>query len=662
MRRYGGMIALFLVVSALVVGGLTWLTYGTLREEAERRRSEQLAQRAEKVRLALWKLDGRIYLPLGLEGYRKFEDYTALWTPPAGDRSQYLSPLVSVELPLWMGLHVQFDPKVGWQSPQVMTDSQYARLSDPKLDLDLTNVSDDRAQRFVRLQNRFPLANTLAQLQRLAGESQDAAVIVQGNPFDPANIRGNHNNDLSVDQVGRANSVPYQGASPMVSPPQLSRLDDNSNLGFNKVVRDAKGAGQGLPQKVDPSQTPEGSTPQMASPGNRNATPQRGGSGMGQFPNSGGRTGNEANPLLKKTANAPTMSVLLGAMRPVWLFDSFGEPSLFVVRFARIDQAVVYQGIQLDWATLEAELKAEVAEEFPDAELRPALEPLTTIQLQMSALPVAFDPGPLPMLPKAGWTPLRMGLTLAWLAALLAIGAAWFVGSSLVDLSERRMRFVSAVTHELRTPLTSLRLYLDMLTSGLVTEEAKKREYLTTLSHESDRLHQLIENVLDFAKLEKQAATVTAEQVLLSILIVQIQETWADRLAADGKQLVIDSKVPDGLLLRTDSRVLLQVLGNLIDNARKYSQGAADPRVWLRVKREGAKIVFEVEDRGPGLAAGESRSIFRAFQRGHASGATGGAGLGLALASQWVAMLSGSIDCQPTEQGVGIVFRVCLPE
>lgn len=662
MRRYGGMIAVFLVVSALVVGGLTWLTLGSLREEAERRRSEQMAQRAEKERLALWKLDGRIYLPLGLEGYRKFEDYTALWTPPSGDGFQYLSPLVSVELPSWMGLHVQFDPKVGWQSPQVMTDSEYARLSDSKLDLDLTNVSDDRAQRFVRLQNRFPLASTLAQLQRLAGESLDEAVIVQGNPFDPGNNRSILNNDLSIELAGRGNSVPYQGALPLVPPPQQSRLDDNSNLGFNKVVRDAKGAGQGLPQKVDPAQTLQRSTPQMASPGNRNAAQQRGGSGMGQLPNASARTGNEASQFSKRTANAPTLSVLLGAMRPVWLIDSHGEPSLFVVRFARIDQAVVYQGIQLDWATLEAELKAEVAVEFPDAQLRPVLEPPATMLLQMSALPVAFDPGPLPTLPKTGWTPLRIGLTLAWLAAMLAIGAAWFVGSSLVDLSERRMRFVSAVTHELRTPLTSLRLYLDMLTSGLITEESKKREYLTTLSHESDRLHQLIENVLDFAKLEKQAATVTAEPVLMSSLVEQIRETWADRLAADGKQLVIDSKVPDGLLLKTDSRVLLQVLGNLIDNARKYSQGAADPRVWLRVKREGAKIVFEVEDRGPGLAAGESRLIFRAFQRGHASGATGGAGLGLALASQWVAMLSGSIDCQPTDAGVGIVFRICLPE
>ena len=103
-----------------------------------------------------------------------------------------------------------------------------------------------------------------------------------------------------------------------------------------------------------------------------------------------------------------------------------------------------------------------------------------------------------------GWTPLRIGLTLAWAAALVALLAVGLGGWSLIDLSERRIRFVSAVTHELRTPLTTLRLYLDMLTGGLVQEENQKTEYLHTLNTETDRLNRLVGNVLDFSRLENQ--------------------------------------------------------------------------------------------------------------------------------------------------------------
>src|SRR5207247_9366091 len=77
-------------------------------------------------------------------------------------------------------------------------------------------------------------------------------------------------------------------------------------------------------------------------------------------------------------------------------------------------------------------------------------------------------------------------------------------GFSLIDLSERRIRFVSAVTHELRTPLTTLRLYLDMLTGGLVTEQKQREEYLHTLHQETERLNRLVGNVLGFSRLENQ--------------------------------------------------------------------------------------------------------------------------------------------------------------
>jgi signal transduction histidine kinase len=281
----------------------------------------------------------------------------------------------------------------------------------------------------------------------------------------------------------------------------------------------------------------------------------------------------------------------------------------------------------------------------------------------MTALPAQLDPGPAPALPAAGWTPLRVGLLLAWAAAGVALSAAGVGGRALVALSDRRIRFVSAVTHELRTPLTSLRLYLDLLTSGLVTDEAKRAEYLATLAAESDRLNRLIENVLDFARLEKQSVRAVMQPTAVADLLDEVRRAWADRCAADGKELVVISTLPAGAVVTTDLRMAAQVAGNLVDNARKYSREAADARIWVWAKPGGrGRVVLEVEDRGPGVPAGERAGVFRPFRRGKdADTAAGGAGLGLALARHWAGQLGGSLSYRPADGGVGACFRLELP-
>src|SRR5947208_9025234 len=136
---------------------------------------------------------------------------------------------------------------------------------------------------------------------------------------------------------------------------------------------------------------------------------------------------------------------------------------------------------------------------------------------------------------------MRVGLVLAWAAALFALAVVGLGGWSLLDLSERRFRFVSAVTHELRTPLTTLRLYLDMLNSGLVRDESQKTEYLKTLDAESDRLHRLVSNVLDFARLEKQRPRLTLRETKVEDLLEQVRANWQERCKAAGKELVVET-------------------------------------------------------------------------------------------------------------------------
>jgi signal transduction histidine kinase len=281
----------------------------------------------------------------------------------------------------------------------------------------------------------------------------------------------------------------------------------------------------------------------------------------------------------------------------------------------------------------------------------------------MTALPVQLDPAfATGLLLTGSWTPLRVGLALAWAAAFVALLAVALGGWSLLDLSERRIRFVSAVTHELRTPLTTLRLYLDMLAGGMIKEEQQKNDYLQTLNAEADRLNRLVGNVLDFSRLENHRPSLAKTEVALPDLMEQVQSNWHGRCQAADKDLVLDNSVGARVHLHTDSQLLQQVLGNLIDNACKYSRGANDRRIWLRARLEGKRMILEVEDRGPGVPLRERRSIFRPFRRGRGSEVTaGGVGLGLALAHRWVHVLGGELTLQSCADKRGACFRVELP-
>ena len=145
-------------------------------------------------------------------------------------------------------------------------------------------------------------------------------------------------------------------------------------------------------------------------------------------------------------------------------------------------------------------------------------------------------------------------------------------------------------------------------------------------------------------------------------LLGQVAATWSGRCGDAEKELVVEDGLGADRALWTDPGLVQQVLGNLIDNACKYSRGATDPRLWVRARAEGRRLVFEVEDRGPGVAAGERRTIFRAFRRGHGADVTaGGVGLGLALARGWARLLGGRLTLRASPPEGGACFRVELP-
>ena len=613
-------LAAFLLIAALVAGGLGWATAAALRLEREQLQARAEAELAAKVRLALWQLDSRLSPLLAREDSRPYNHYIALFRPPrvlvargaglvADDAVRELSPLLTAELPEWMELHFQADVDSGWGSPQVPFPGLIAHLKKGKVPTTFRNVTADRARLLEQLRPRLSATRLLA-------------AVGQKGPLPTVSDR-------------TVMLYPSNTAQILAQSPQQQGIDPSARTRFEQQ------------QKVQNDLT--NGTYRDNSENVFNNIRQQGQNWLAV----GGR----------KSAASAEVGVSLSPMVPVWLTVAGGREYLLLVRAVHIEKTACQacQGIVLDAARLQQMLAREIADLFPEASFTPVREAVAPDpDRTMAALPFRLDPGSgVLAVADAGWTPLRIGLALAWTAAGVALLAVGLGGWFLLDLSERRFRFVSAVTHELRTPLTTLRLYLDMLTSGMVHEEERKSEYIHTMHAEAERLSRLVANVLDFSRLEKQRPRLVRAPLALDELLARVGDTWQGRCRDAGKELVLESSLPAGLMLETDADLLQQVLANLIDNACKYSRDAADPRIWLRAGTEGGRLCFEVEDCGPGVPPRERRTIFRPFRRGRGADATGGGvGLGLALARRWSRLLGGRLTLRSASRGA--CFRLEL--
>jgi two-component sensor histidine kinase len=628
-----GLVGLVLI-AGLVAGGLGWATAAALRLEREQLEHRAESERANVLRLALWRLDSRIAPQLAREDSRPFNHYSAVYPVPLALDNQGAcrpsgtvlepSPLLSAELPSWMLLHFQTDRAAGWESPQVLSAKLTRLLQDLRAHLTMTNVTAQRQQLLVELTKEVPVADLL---QR-AGENTQPATVHDTTLLLARNYADNTINSAYTN-IDVRNPI-AQGMIPQ-APNQMPEKEYDTRRGQQARLFNEGKAPQRMPKEIALS-TVQGNGSNWIGPG-----------------------------IALKAASSEVL-VHLSPMIPIWLGTPLGHEHLVLLRLVRIGDTDICQGIVLDGPALQETLAAEVADLFPEAKLLPMRETEPSQpERTMTALPFVLDPGPSPPVADPGWTPLRGGLALAWLAALVALAAVGLGGWSLLNLSERRIRFVSAVTHELRTPLTTLRLYLDMLVNGLVREDRQRNEYIHTLHAETDRLNRLVSNVLDFSRLENQRPRLNRTQVPLADLLEQVRSTWAGRCQDADKELIIENDLA-GAAVWTDRELVQQVLGNLIDNACKYSRGAEDRRLWVRARRENKCLVFEIEDRGPGVPAKDRRLIFRAFRRGCKADATaGGVGLGLALARRWTHLLGGCLSLKASPAGCGACFRVELP-
>jgi signal transduction histidine kinase len=226
-------------------------------------------------------------------------------------------------------------------------------------------------------------------------------------------------------------------------------------------------------------------------------------------------------------------------------------------------------------------------------------------------------------------------------------------------LAQQKTDFVSNVSHELKTPLTSIRMFAELMQNGREETAVKAPQYLRIIIVEAERLTRLINNVLDFAKLERRQKRFDKKPLDLHEVIERTWEAHKLHLQESGFTTRWEAAVPPYPVIG-DEDALAQILVNLLSNAEKYS--GTHKEVALHTYLDGDYVCVSVLDRGSGVPAGEERKIFEAFYRAHDSLSNGiqGTGLGLTLAQRLAREHGGEIRYDRREGG-GSNFTLRLP-
>lgn len=255
---------------------------------------------------------------------------------------------------------------------------------------------------------------------------------------------------------------------------------------------------------------------------------------------------------------------------------------------------------------------------------------------------------------------INLSLSLAMTVVLVsAIALALRSAARATALSQMKTEFVSNVSHEFRTPLSSIQIFAEFLRRGRVSDPKKVEEYGASIEAETHRLSRLVENVLDFSRIESGRKVYRREPVAPEDVVAEAIDAFEVPLQQAGFSVQV--RAPQALpALRGDRAALVQVVGNLIDNALKYARNGRS--LEFDLSRDGAFVVIAVRDAGTGIAAAEHDRIFEQFYRV----STGlvheaqGSGLGLAIVKHVVEAHDGSVEVR-SRPGEGSTFVVRLP-
>ncbi|HEY5043338.1 MAG TPA: histidine kinase dimerization/phospho-acceptor domain-containing protein [Verrucomicrobiae bacterium] len=299
---------------------------------------------------------------------------------------------------------------------------------------------------------------------------------------------------------------------------------------------------------------------------------------------------------------------------------------------------------------------------------------------------------------------IAFGLLIVVLVLAIVVGS-WLIVRSLnaeLTLARQKTDFVSNVSHELKTPLTSIRMFSELLAEGRVADSAKQKSYLQIITAEAARLTRLINNVLDFSRMERGEKKYNFQPCDLTDIVKASAETFRPHLEANGFAFhceLAGTAIP----VRGDADALSQIIVNLLSNAEKYSNGISSPSPRPNGERAGVRAIdktndlltpalssvgggegeesrkeitlqlaqkqsplphaeIKILDRGAGIPRGSEEKIFEKFYRAHDSLSSGvqGSGLGLTIARQIARAHGGDVVYEPRDGG-GSCFVLRLP-
>ncbi len=232
--------------------------------------------------------------------------------------------------------------------------------------------------------------------------------------------------------------------------------------------------------------------------------------------------------------------------------------------------------------------------------------------------------------------------------------------SGLKHLDNLKRDLVANVSHELKTPITTIKGFVEILKEGEIDDPKKAERFLDIIYRHTERLNAIVEDLLTLSRLEQGNVEkdLNFEEQRLKPVLKTVEEDY--EFKAIEKNIEISIKCEDNLTARIDSSLIEQALGNLLDNAIKYSEKKT--KIHLRAYTENNFTVFEVEDEGFGIAKEHFPRLFERFYRIEKSRSRdeGGTGLGLSIVKHIAQVHGGTVEIE-SELNKGSIFRIKIP-
>lgn len=255
-------------------------------------------------------------------------------------------------------------------------------------------------------------------------------------------------------------------------------------------------------------------------------------------------------------------------------------------------------------------------------------------------------------------TNLLILISLSGLVLIASFFLFWIFRKEM-KLAQMKTDFISNVSHELRTPLSLISMYAETLEMGRIKEDTKRDEYYKIISGEAERLSKIVNNILNFSKMEAGKRKYTFSKTDISSLMNHILSTYSFHLNKSGFTLSLDNKLTNSEV-KCDSEALYEAIINLIDNAVKYCND--NKEIFISLTNDENRIFISIKDQGIGIPTQDINKIFEKFYR-VSTGLrhnTKGTGIGLSIVKHIIDAHNGFINVKSKENN-GSEFIIELP-